>query len=155
MSLTKDDVQAMRQATTVCVRFAGGPTAEVQLIKRRPRVGPFDAEDDVRRVVTVPAHDTHAWFHINIHNREGAWAVLASIVRPGDALTLEACENGNDYLRYAECPAGKLDSGPYDGLFADELRVSVRRQGKPIVGRMVVAYSVCPDNSARAIRGRS
>lgn len=157
LTLSKDDISAMRQATTILVRMRGDRTAVLTLQKETAgaKSGPFGRDAKIlERVVTCQANTATAWFHVSSYR--DSFAVLATVLRPGDTLTLRAVENGNQYVKSAECPHGKLDSGSFDGLHADELTATVTRhangQSKTIVNNMLLAYSVCPANSARAIQ---
>ncbi len=156
-ALTADDISAMRQATTILVRMRGDKAAEVTLQKESAgrASGPFGRDEKtLERFVVCQSNGAVAWFHISTYR--DTFKVFASTLRPGDTLTLCAVDNSNQYLEMAECPHGKLDSGSYSRLHADELTATVRRtvngKTKTIVESMLLAYSVCPDNSARAIQ---
>jgi len=159
MKLTKEDVQAIKQADRFVVRLDNG-TAKLEAIKRirAKKDGPFSSEEtELRFTIEGPAHSNVSATFVCLYPH-GQWEALALIVRPGDELKFSARTNGNGYLEAAVIPAGKLEhhySG-YDKLYHDELTVSVFRsangRSKTIIREMILDDSICPDNSARAIR---
>lgn len=64
---------------------------------------------------------------------------LRYILKKGDILRIYTYKNGTQYLKAA-------------GLNYDQLCISVERKNKMIIPRMVIASSLCPNNSARAIK---
>lgn len=69
----------------------------------------------------------------------GQWQALKAILKPNDILTFEFRENSSGYLESA-------------GLHHDELLVTVKRNGTTIINRMMLEWSCCPENTARAIK---
>ena len=160
ITLTTTDVKAFRQANRYVVRL-NRDGVKITLIKERKRqdTGPFksDSNDDLRYELNAnsPEHnrDKDACFVQTYPG--GAFKALTLLMRPGDTLYFSARDNGNNYLRVAEIPVGKLDSAyhpHYNGLHADELTVSIERNGKMILQDLLLTYTVCPDNTARAIK---
>jgi len=91
------------------------------------------------------------------YGNNGAWQALCRIVKPGDQLIFRAGENRNQYVAAATIAHGAVqgvDAG-YGELFSDELSVTVRRKGKDVIRELGLAYSTCPNNSARMITVRS
>lgn len=152
--LTKLDIAAMRAADDLCVHLnARHPDGLVRLIKRRDRSTPFseDKEHVLPAAVKIEAMrgqaelargEVEAFAMIGLyHCQAGSLSAILRTVRAGDELTFSFYPDGhtNGYVAMA-------------GLHADLLYLYVRRDGKTIA-RWEVDHSVCPDNSARMIRG--
>jgi hypothetical protein len=156
IELTREDIKAMRAANrySVTINGDGVRIGLVKEIRRRTNDGFGDERNELRREFNANGglHQAVAGFYA--HFPSGAWQALCAIVRPGDSLHFHARTNGNGYLDAAVIPAGKLEHHTfgYSELFNDELCVSIMRKAKTIVRDMVLAHSICPDNSARAIR---
>jgi hypothetical protein len=161
MTLTAEDITAMRAATSWAVRLDGG-IATLRLTKRLPertRDG-FTARtsSEPERTITGTAPTiVKAWF--SEAYLEGNFAALRQLVRAGDQLRWYADQGAeNSYLRAAVIPPGALQdshyhAGGYDRLYCDSLCVDVVRKGKRIIERMTITFSLCPQNSARAYEG--
>jgi len=156
MQLTKDDCAALRGATTYVVRLEG-ETASLELIKKlrtKPRVDGFGSTSiELERTIGGAAGSLTRGTFVQLY-AHGAFQALARLVRPGDVLKLYADpDGGNQYLRAAVIPAGTLEGhgGGYDRLYLDELCVDVIRGRRLLVDRLVLAYSLTPQNSARAV----
>lgn len=160
MQLTQEDCAALRDATSYVVRLEG-ETCSLELTKRieakREGFGRTNVELE-RTIVGRAGSLTQAFF--SEHYAGGAFQALGRIVRAGDVLRFYAYDdNSNDYLRAARIPDGALSYHPggYDRLYLDELCVDVYRPGRTgrdrkIVERLVLCHSVCPQNTARAVR---
>ena len=151
MQITTSDLQAIKGATAYSVSL--GPVSTLECIQKRDRRsrGVFSAQaEELRYSVTLDAFDGRAHFYAMYPG--GTWDALRLILRVGDELTFHARDNSNQYEQRAMAPIGRMDSGTFDGLHHDELVATIRRNGKAIVRDMVLMSSVCPDNSARAIR---
>lgn len=160
MQLTKDDCAALRAATSYVVRLEG-EACSLELTKRveATREGFGRTNVDLERTIVGRAGSlTQAFFSEAYAG--GAFQALGRIVRAGDVLLFYAYEdNSNDYLRAARIPAEALSYHPagYDRLYLDELCVDVYRPGRTgrerkVVERLVLCHSVCPQNTARAVR---
>jgi hypothetical protein len=148
--LTADDITALRTAEDFFVLInARAYDAGVGVIRcgktlKAVADGPFAAaERTVSHDVLVDVHTTTvATFS---PSRHGAIHALALLVRVGDRLTLDARNNNNGYCEQAS-------------LFLDECvaalsRTNAKGRETTILRRLVLATSICPGNSARAIKG--
>jgi hypothetical protein len=160
MQLTKDDVAAIRGATSYSVHLQDG-VARLNLTKRLERktvqgFAPASTSSELERLIVGDAATlANAWFH-EMYPR-GAWEALRQLVRVRDVLLFWVAQDGsNDYMKACEIPKGKLDGHyrGYDRVYCDELQVSLERGGKYIVRDLVLTYSICPENTARAYRGQ-
>lgn len=163
MTLTKDDVTAIKAATKYSLRI-DRQLVRLELSKdiRRPerKDGFTDDRGELSRTIEGPAPDFRGkvWFWAPYCRSNGNWQALRLIVRPGDSLRFYADDGyTNDYLRAAEIPAGKLTDSPYhasgyDRLYVDSLHVDVVRKGKTIIRGLTLTVSICPQNSARAVQ---
>jgi len=84
------------------------------------------------------------------------WEALGLILRVGDKLYFNISDNRNQYVEH--CIARSIDENgrvreTYEGMHHDQLTVSVYRRGNEILQRLVLESSVCPDNSARSVKG--
>lgn len=163
MTLTADDCRAMRAATSVVVHIADGRT-RLTLNKdtRRPKArrdGFTEPQQTLERELfgTAPP-ETIADFVLMYANHHGNWRALCQLVRPGDVLTWYADDTGheNQYLRAAVIPAGALSDtyhpAGYDRIYIDVLGVNIERKGRQILQGFDLLFTVCPNNTARAIR---
>jgi hypothetical protein len=146
--LTADDVTALRTADqfTISINRNAPDLTELHCIKKMPgkRTGPFSSEaTELRCTIETASRQTGvvAWFHV--YGNPGGMKAIAMLARPGDRLYVRAYNNNNEYVTNA-------------GLFHDEcsiaiIRTNSRGRDKTIVD-LVVADSICPNNSARAIQ---
>jgi hypothetical protein len=158
LQLSSDDCAALRGATTYVVRL-DGQTVSLELTRkeRTPNRKDGYGRTSVERSRTIGGAAgslTRATF-VQLYPG-GAWQAFARVVRPGDVLRFYASEdNSNGYLRAAVIPAGAMEDGyhpqGYPRLYVDELCVDVVRNGRLVVDRLVLCYSICPQNSARAV----
>jgi hypothetical protein len=157
--LSAEDCAAIRGATSYVVHLQG---EIVQLTLTRKERTPARKDgyertdlERSRTIVGAAGTLTRATF-VQLY-AQGAWQALARIVRAGDVLRFYAAEdNSNGYLRAATIPAGAMREDGYHGqgydrLYVDECCVDVVRQGRRVVERLVLCYSICPQNSARAV----
>lgn len=161
MVLTKDDVKAIKSADSVVVWFrAAESNVTLSLVKKVKAVAGFEGDNEVRREITDP-QDTYCPYQASfcmLWTNYGAWQLLAHTVREGDCLTFSCRENSNGYLEKASIPAGRWSDeeryhhGSYDRLYRDELLVTLSRGRKVLVRELVLADTVCPANTARAIQ---
>jgi hypothetical protein len=158
--LSAEDCAAIRGATSYVV-WLQGETVQLTLTRKERTPARKDGYERTdlersRTIVGAAGTLTRATF-VQLY-AQGAWQALARIVRAGDVLRFYAAEdNSNGYLRAASIPAGAMheDGGHhaygYDRLYVDECCVDVVRQGRRVVERLVLCYSICPQNSARAV----
>lgn len=155
MQLTADDCAAIRGATTYVVRLEG-EAATLELSRRdvATRRGFGRTNVELERTIGGAAGSLTRATFVQLYPG-GAWQALARIVRPGDVLRFFASEdNSNSYSRAAVIPAHTLEEHAtgYDRLYVDELCVHVVRKGRLVLDRLVLCYSICPQNSARAVK---
>ena len=108
LSLSSDDVQAMKAASRFVVRLEDG-RAKLQCIKhdKGRTSGPFSTDPaELERTIVCEAQRVKACF-VRMYP-DGAWQALARLVRPGDRLIFRANANNNGYLDAAIIPIGKL-----------------------------------------------
>ncbi len=79
-----------------------------------------------------------AYFYIG-YKESSNFQAIEHIARAGDKLSLFAEENNNQYLEEVN-------------LFHDELIARIYRKDKVVIQRLMLCWSCCPDNSARAIK---
>lgn len=157
MTLSVEDCAAIRTATSYVVRLEG-ETASLELTRRtmaRER-GYGRTSVELERTIRGSAGSLVQGLFMELYV-SGSWKALAQLVRPGDTLRFYASDdNSNGYLRAACIPAGAMDeqyhSSGYPRIYVDELRVNIDRKGRQLVNGMLLTYSICPDNSARAVR---
>lgn len=175
MTLTKDDVTAMRQATGFVIHGAGD-LAKIRCIKRIPdrHAGPFSShETELEHTIEgIPCRismSNGTMFQRQRGSRAissrtyadyGAWPALAKLARAGDALEIHFSENGNQYVHGVTAgDASMHDEAPhrfYD-LHHDECQATLYRTDKhgatrAVLDRLVLDSSICPNNSARMIK---
>lgn len=156
MSLTKDDIAAMRGANHYHIHLTDG-VARLTLTRltRISHPGYPSEEVSTRREIEGTAGNRVSGFFS--HYPSGAWSALAKLVKPGDVLMFSLYpDNSNQYLKSAAIPSGAMEGlnrVGYPRLYADELWVSVLREGVTFLSGLVLGYSICPDNSARAVKG--
>lgn len=174
--LSKEDLQAMRQADSLVVWIEPSKTdpdrysARLRVSKRLPakKRGLFAAEArELNYFLPVfPARivlstyfergrnhlGLKAFGSVMLAASCGAWQALVRLCRVGDELVFTAQENGNQYVREA-IGAGDGETGHWRGLYHDELSVELHRQNKTIIQELMLVDSVCPNNSARMIQG--
>jgi hypothetical protein len=165
MTLTAEDIRAMKNATAVCVWLKKG-TARVTLTKElrptpgRKRNDGFSEPDQritMEREMHGPAGTTiTASFVIMFARSHGNWKALTMLVRPGDRLEFYA-DNGheNQYVTSAIIPADALPGYGREGysrIYVDTLGVTIYRKERQILSGLDLTFSICPQNSARAIQ---
>lgn len=160
LTLTADDVAAMRAASSYVVRLEGDHVHLDLTCRVRPRAPRgFTLEDQYarpegQRRLTGAAHTVTRGCFVQVYPT-GAWQALTKLVRPGDVVRFYALEdNSNDYLRAAVIPPHTLEHHGfgYARLYLDELCVDVTRGRKTVLHGLTLCHSLCPQNSARAIR---
>lgn len=158
--LTKDAITAMKAANRASIHIKN---REAKLCLDIPvKQGKFEASVETELITNGWVKSWYeqgyrAFFYLSSPQYCGAWQALLQILRPGDQLDLYARENGNGYLKVARCDASDFGEeakyhGNYQGLHLDECIVRMKRKGKVVVDGLVLDFSCCPDNSARAIR---
>jgi hypothetical protein len=174
--LTKDDIAAIRQADRLYAHVRPGENSTITAVKTlypqdRERKGPFTTNERERqREIATDSRQTtdcpntmRAFFSVPCGQfGDGNMGVLALMLRPGDRLVLSARTNENGYVRAASIQRGRLEHSPsdaYDRIYVDELTAEIVRvkdeREHTIARNVVIAMSICPDNSARAIRAGS
>ena len=166
MELTKEDIVAMKQADRVCFRLtkneaypkASASHGQITLIQEGDDASVFSRGERKREIECdgyLPGTASHAFamFYASPRNH-GAWGAVQQLARAGDTLVLTARENGNQYVRAAEIPAGKMDTHDqgYSSIHADEMCITIRRGDKTIIHELVLYHCTCPNNSARLIQ---
>ena len=137
-TLTKDDILALRK---VCdLPYSG----YVRLDRDGARIDISKTENingfETRQSRTIPlVHPTTETAGFFIYGDIGGFMALSVLAREGDQITVYARRNNNQYLDDA-------------GLNHDELLGTLTRNGKTIVRDVLLAWSCCPNNSARAIQ---
>lgn len=156
LSLTKNDVKAIRQADMVSFHRVGGENT-LQLSKRVRDAGPFDDRErthDIAVQATLRGYrgdderpdmsGARCFAMIQTAQYCDRWQTVAKLVRTGDVLELEWTANdSNGYLRAA------LSNGA--ALSHDKMYLHICRDGRRALS-FYLADSICPDNSARMIR---
>ena len=175
MTLTKDDVTAMRQANGFVIHGAGD-LAKIRCIKRIPSrtAGPFgsnetELEHEIPDIPCQISMSAGALFQRQRGSRaissrsycdNGAWQALALLARAGDALEVRFSENGNQYVHGVTAGDASTDAEQphrfYD-LHHDECQATLYRTNKygmqkTVIDRLVLDSSTCPNNSARMIQ---
>ena len=164
--LTKDDIDAIRQADRMYAHVRPGDRSTLTAVKNLygQKRGPFEsqAREAQREIAVDAASATGSKAHFSISCGQygrGNMAILAAMLRPGDRLVLHATTNNNGYLDAASIQRGRLENAPgdsYDRLYVDELLAAIVRtkdeRDRTIASNVLISYSICPDNSARAIR---
>jgi hypothetical protein len=153
--LTKADIQALRKSDYgVCFYHRAG-TRDEGLIRAssRRKDGSSDDEREHRIELTsrIKSYEHHyhdepaaedeldAFHMIHSPTWSESWQTIAGLLRVGDSIVIHWIRGNNtDYLRGV-------------GLSADELRLHVSR-GPKRGFTFLVAYSVCPPNTARMTR---
>lgn len=159
-ALTADDIVALRTAEDFYVMInmpVNGQLARRTVIScsRRapePKVrGPFRSDDPgrdlIHRVGAECATSVVAHFH---PSRLGAMQAVGLLARPGDRLVLDARQNNNGYLNDASHREAPLH---HDVCYLSILRPDKKEHVRTVVRKLVIADSICPANTARAIRG--
>uniref|UniRef100_A0A6M3L1A0 Uncharacterized protein n=1 Tax=viral metagenome TaxID=1070528 RepID=A0A6M3L1A0_9ZZZZ len=176
MTLTKDDVTAMRQSTGFVIH-GNGDLAEVRCLKRIPgtHAGPFasreaELEHEIPDVPCRISMSNGTAYHQQKGTKAttsrtyadyGAWPLLARAARAGDALEIHFSENGNQYVHgvdHGKTPQDSIGEGfQFFDLHHDECQATLKRTDKrgvtrAVVDRLVLDTSICPNNSARMIQ---
>ena len=176
MTLTKDDVTAMRQADGFVIHGAGD-LAKIRCIKRikSRTAGPFgsnetELEHEIPDIPCQISMSAGTLFQRQRGSRArasqfycdyGAWQALALLARAGDALEIRFSENGNQYVHGVT--AGRTADNSYSkgfdfhDLHHDECQATLYRTNKhgmqkTVIDRLVLDSSICPNNSARMIK---
>ena len=152
--LTKMDIAALKHADCLCVHITKDGTI-VRAIKRNPRTEKQPFATDLEHVIPatvgleglrgrdeLAAGRVTAFASVNLYPTQKHTACLIlQTLRAGDELTFSFWPDAgtNGYVAAA-------------GLHADCLYLHVRRNGKQIAN-WHLADSICPDNSARMVRG--
>lgn len=158
--LTKEDLRALRVATSAVVRVQKDGTT-FELLKETKDKDGFAGSDQLR--YEIPCETRSPRYHRGGYGIEilyaysGAFQVLQRFLREGDVLSFSMGENGNGYSAAAVVLQDRLDRpewhpGGYDRLHVDELLVTITRGGKVLVRDLVLETSVGVDNTARMIR---
>jgi hypothetical protein len=177
-ALTAQHVKVLRTADSVCFDHVKGPnggTGQVRCIKRTPK-DPWEKEKEiavpaistvggekVRRYGEDPNEDYLSCFEM-LHGAAYCeeWKTITSLLRVGDELELRwLAGDGNGYLSRARVVDRSKDAqgndesyqpGLNERLYHDRLYVHIVRGGKRKYS-FLLANSICPNNTARMVRG--
>lgn len=162
--LTKTDLKALKTADDVYVGHFQG-SGYLRCTKRRATLQPFseDRRHDIPCSSTFRVYTGDGRYgkvdervECFAHPHGDAWDTIVSLLRAGDELTLEWIADAwsNQYLRATGTP---------ERLHADTVKLTVKRPDKNgeyrhrrcNASRRVFHLDtiICPDNSARMIRG--
>ena len=131
MIITKEFKKALKTMENLAIRlnneyvtveFSKGYTAKKRIT--------FEAKQSI---------ENNKSFFYNMGCQNDILPILYNILKLNDKIVFRSRVNNNGYLDKA-------------GLFNDELCISVYRKDKLIIKDMVIDWSICPDNSARAIK---
>lgn len=156
--LSKMDIMAIRQADRISIHHSGGKCKLVCIKTLEPK-GPFDDTEkrydisissDVRAYCL--ARDNSCGHDVTKSARCSAlcytssdrseWSSIKLLLREGDEIELDWIADGsNQYFREAH---------KHTGLHIDCLYASIRRRNR-VICRVILDYSITPDNSARMI----
>ena len=117
--------------------------------EQQRQAGPFH--------VKLPPGYTEAFFHERFYAKSGNWWALRKLLRVGDELSFRVLDNANGYLEKAEIEPSAFGKDAihhchYKGIHNDTLVVTIRRKNKEFVRDMELMHTICPDNTARALR---
>jgi hypothetical protein len=167
--LSADDIKALRQADTICFDQLKDQVGQIRAIKRGRR-GDRDLfrTQDAERVIPcksrvwaslregVTQNDLTAFEYCGSAKYDSAIQTILGLLKPGDEVELEWRTGGNGYLERSRVtekePGAEYSPGMGERLYHDRLTLSVRRRGERKY-TFNVADSVCPNNTARMIRG--
>lgn len=165
MELTKQDLQAMRNATSVVVRIDGGKASVELSEKITAQKRGVTLKTELRHTIDAIggiswSAGTKACFAMLYAQQDANWQALCTLVRPGDELYFEASDNSNGYLKKAQIPREAWNDEPessryhpdYYRLYNDWLTVTIHRQGKEVLRGLYLDHTISPNNSGRAIK---
>jgi hypothetical protein len=144
----------LRKADRVAFRYIGEHGDSTMLVLyRRVGDGYLDAVISEHR---LPALGRDVYFY-SMHKDLSGWDALHRLIKPGDVLHFQVFDNRNQYLEHAVLFRGREDDPTcgeieYVGLHHDMLYVSISRNGKTWLRQLVLEDSICPDNTARAVK---
>lgn len=177
-TLTKEHLKALRTADSICFDHYKGPkggTGKIRAIKRTPKdIWEKEKTIEVPAVSTVRGYgtcheriqvspDTISCFdmaHSAQYDEE--LQTILSLLRVGDEIEMVwVAGGGNGYVKRARVTEKEYDTDgketPYqpglgEMLYHDKLYIRIRRNDKPKYF-FHYADSICPNNTARMIRG--
>jgi hypothetical protein len=146
--LTSADIRALKNADNVVFQTSPEWGHRVRAIREREHTqSGFSDEVQIQASGGIRSHgegfEAKYCFHM-IHSSKysRSWQTIASLLRPGDTLSLSWSAGG-----------GTTENHRAAGLHGDTLSLVVYRKEKHKY-TFKVAYSVCPNNSARMCRDR-
>jgi len=167
--LSKEDIRALRAATSVHARRIDG-ASQLEAHLESPLDDTWTDSSAARRR-TIPCRERLTIYRRNGTERYGdsypdvtafaysiggsydlPWRTIVSLLRAGDEIELHwIAGNSSGYLdaAHGKCADSEVE---FHGLCRDELDLTVYRSGKQRYS-FHVDTCVCPDNSARTIRG--
>jgi hypothetical protein len=157
--LTRLDLAALRDADTVSFHHNPADGGTIRASKRVKNVGPFDERE---RRYEFAVGSSFSGRHSNLETcscfsmEHGAryseeWRTVVTFLKAGDELTLHWSPDGGKTGYLERAVVAKEGPGHGMELHADLLYLKVRRKGKRF--GFFLDASVCPDNTARMIRG--
>jgi hypothetical protein len=134
MLITKDIKKAMKEANSVSFHYGLG--RDIMRLTENKNDLQYDTELPVE--VSIPSGYRSIFVYFP-YTDIGNWQALCMMIRPDDKVIFHARVNGNRYTEDSE-------------LFVDEFAVNIVRKDKVIVRDMVLASTICPDNTARMLQ---
>ena len=168
LALSKDDIKALRSASSVHARRYGDGLSRLELYRRANRTEDiFRSRDEGYREIETrddfinfqasysrSKSDATAFaYEIGHGAYDEEWSTIASLLREGDEIECYwMAGNQCGYLDAAHGSYGDNNEFSFRGLCRDQLKLRVYRKGT-LKYAFRVAESVCPDNSSRMIQG--
>lgn len=146
MTLTKDDITAMRRANRVSFHHREGKSSITAVKENRGsevfQGGEATRSIDCRAQIQSSDRVDKVRCFETIHSAQSSeeWRTIAALLRPADEVELHWYRD-----------AGTTQNLTERQLHADRLYLGVYRKGKKALS-FFVEECVCPDNSARMIR---
>ena len=141
LEITKEFKSCLKKADTVTVRIEDNVITFSTIVEAKKVKG--WTKDETRNDFSYENKSyinmDDAWFYMPYANGNTVGS-LYYLLKIGDKIKFSTMDNSNDYLKDAS-------------LHCDELIVSVYRNEKCIIQRIVLDTSVCKDNTARSIKG--
>ena len=136
MKVTKQFKKDLKKADTIVLRFNEKISIELKEddIEKKGWIKPGNENIYTYEPNTYP----NACF-VSMYCKRTAWTMLAGFIKVDDDLFFHCTTNNNQYLDNAN-------------LFHDILYCTIYRNDKMIIDDYILESSICPDNSARAIK---
>jgi len=162
--LTRDDLKALRSSDSICLDHDEPGKGAIRCIKREGApwyssrehsiacgsflrlYGEGEQTDDCRKRARCCAHVSGSKYAEHTHT----WTAL-SFLRAGDVVSLEFVGGDhNQYIKSARTGEGLEYTPPGEKLYHDVAYLRVKRGKRVLV--FFMAWSICPNNTARMIR---